>query len=406
MIAWRWLRSPPPDVLEVALGAHDHLAAAGAVALLDAVDAVDDPRRREVGRRHDLHQFVDGCVGVLQQVQAGVDDLVEVVRRDVGGHADRDAAGAVDQQVGQLAGQDQRLLLAAVVVGTEIDRLLVDVGDHLVRDLGQPDLGVAHGRRVVAVDRAEVALAVDQHVPHREVLGQPHDGVVDRLVAVRVVLADDVADDTGRLLVRPVPVVAQLVHRVQDAAMHGFQSVTCVGQCTPHDDAHRVVEVAPPHLLFEADGQGFFGELGHAGGMGGALKRAILRVRQPCRGQQQNRGKSALSYGAPEDASVDCVRTCGTIVWTYSVNGHLNRSFLAARLRLFPPKRRTMKKLNQVAMLFAAAALTSGSALAAAHMGGAMPVLPWLPTAATASTTGRTAQAAGVEEQHAGTLLA
>src|SRR4051812_15154734 len=35
-----------------------------------------------------------------------------------------------------------------------------------------------------------------------------------------------------------------------------------------------------------------------------------------------------------------------------------------------------MKKLNQVAMLFAAAALTSGSAFAAAHMGGAMPVPP------------------------------
>jgi hypothetical protein len=42
--------------------------------------------------------------GVAQQVQAGVDHLVEVVRRDVGGHAHRDAGRAVDQQVGQRAG--------------------------------------------------------------------------------------------------------------------------------------------------------------------------------------------------------------------------------------------------------------------------------------------------------------
>jgi hypothetical protein len=50
---------------------------------------------------------------------------------------------------------------------------------------------------VVSVDRSEVALAVHQHVAHREVLRHAHDGVVDRLVAVRVVLADHVADDAG-----------------------------------------------------------------------------------------------------------------------------------------------------------------------------------------------------------------
>ena len=47
------------DVLEVALGAHDHLAAPGAVALAHAGQAVDDSGGREVGRRDDLHQLVD-----------------------------------------------------------------------------------------------------------------------------------------------------------------------------------------------------------------------------------------------------------------------------------------------------------------------------------------------------------
>jgi hypothetical protein len=103
-------------------------------------------------------------LGIAQQVQAGVHHLVEVVRRDVGGHAHRDAAEPVDQQVGQLARQHQRFFFGAVVVGPEIDGFLVDVGQQLVGDLGQADFGVAHGRGVVAVDRAEVALAVDQHV--------------------------------------------------------------------------------------------------------------------------------------------------------------------------------------------------------------------------------------------------
>ena len=202
-------------------------------------------------------------LGMAQQVQAGVDHFVEVVRRNVGRHAHRDAAGAVDQQIRQFARQYQRFFFAAVVIGAEIDRFLVDIGQHFVRNLGQPNFGVAHGGRVVAVDRTEIALAVDQHVAHREVLRQPHDGVVDRLVAVRVVLADHVAHDTGRLLVGPVPVVVELVHRIQHAPMHRLEAVPSVGQGASHDHAHGVVEVAAPHFLFEADGQSFFGERGH-----------------------------------------------------------------------------------------------------------------------------------------------
>ena len=96
---------------------------------------------------------------------------------------------------GSRVGRTSGSFSLAVVVRAEVDRFLVDVGEHLVRDLGQADLGVAHRRGVVAVDRAEVALAVDQHVAQREVLRHAHDRVVDRLVAVRVVLADHVADD-------------------------------------------------------------------------------------------------------------------------------------------------------------------------------------------------------------------
>ena len=42
------------------------------------------------------------------------------------------------------------------------------------------DLGVAHRRRRIAVDRAEIALPVDQRHAHRERLRHAHHGVVDR----------------------------------------------------------------------------------------------------------------------------------------------------------------------------------------------------------------------------------
>ena len=65
------------------------------------------------GPRHDLGQLVDGDFRVVEMGDAGVDDLAQVVRRDVGGHADGDAARAVHQQVGELGRQHHRLLEAS-----------------------------------------------------------------------------------------------------------------------------------------------------------------------------------------------------------------------------------------------------------------------------------------------------
>ena len=165
-----------------------------------------------------LHQGFGADRRVVDVGAAGGEDFAEVVRRDVGRHADRDPAGAVDQDVGEARGQDHRLGPRRVVIGREIDRVLVDVAEQEVGDLGQPRLGVAFGRRRIRVHRAEIALAVDQRHAHRPALGHPGEGVVDRLVAVRVIVTHRVADDLGRLAVRaagdePASWLAQRIRR-------------------------------------------------------------------------------------------------------------------------------------------------------------------------------------------------
>ena len=89
------------NVFKVALGAHHHTAAASAVAVFDAGNAVNQAACWKVGRWNNLHQLINAGFGLAQQVQASVYHLVEVVRRNVGGHAHRNTARAVDQQVGQ-----------------------------------------------------------------------------------------------------------------------------------------------------------------------------------------------------------------------------------------------------------------------------------------------------------------
>ena len=110
---------------------------------------------------------------------------------------------------------------------------------------------VAHRRCRVVVDRAEVALTVDERVAQRERLRHAHERVVDRGVAVRVVLAHHVADRRRGLLVRPVRLQAGLVHAVEHAAVHRLQPVAHIRQGARDDDRHRVVEEARAHLLLE-----------------------------------------------------------------------------------------------------------------------------------------------------------
>ena len=185
-----------------------------------------------VGKSGPVTTFISFSIGVsgssTRQHQR-VDDLGEVVGRDVGGHAHGDARRAVDEEVRDARGQDDGLLLVVVVVRDEVDGVLVDVGEHLVRDPRHARLGVAHGRRRIAVDGAEVALAVDERVAQGELLDHPHERVVDRRSRrAGWYLPMHVADDARRLLVAAVPRQPEVLHGVEHAPVHGLEAVADV----------------------------------------------------------------------------------------------------------------------------------------------------------------------------------
>jgi hypothetical protein len=72
---------------------------------------------------------------------------------------------------------------------------------------------------------------------------------------VRVEVAHDIADDRRGFAERPVPVVAVLLHRVENSTMYRLQPVAHIGQRPRDDDAHGVIEIGAPHLLFDRDGR-------------------------------------------------------------------------------------------------------------------------------------------------------
>ena len=193
--------------------------------------------------------------GVVEQEQEAVDGFAQVVRRNVGGHSDRDSRSPVQQEVGDAGRQDDRFAHRFVVVGLELDGVLVDVGQQLFGQPGHAHLGVPHGRRRVSVDRAEIALSVHQWLPHGEFLGEPHDRVVNGRLSVGMVLADDVADDPSRFLVGFVVDIPQLLHGKKHPAMNRFQAVPHVRQRPSDDHGHGVVQVRGLHFLFDIDGE-------------------------------------------------------------------------------------------------------------------------------------------------------
>ena len=135
----------------------------------------------------------------------------------------------------------------------------------------EPRLGVPHRRGRIAVDRAEVALAVDQRVAHVEVLRHAHQRVVDRRVAVGVEVAHHLADDLGALAVAARRRQPHRLHAVQHAAMRRLQPVAHVGQRSSNDYAHGVIHVRPLHFVFDVDGDVSGDEVGHGVGFRSGL---------------------------------------------------------------------------------------------------------------------------------------
>ena len=205
---------------------------------------------------------------MVDDVIDGVADLAQVVRRHVSRHAHGNPGRPVDQQVGHPRRQYLWLLEGIVEVVGEIHGLLVDVRQHFVGNGREPGLGVAHGRRGVAVDAAEVALPVDQRRPHGEHLGHTHQRVVYRPVAVGVELAQHLADNTRALAVLAPRADSHVVHGVKDPPLHGLQAVPHVRQRPGHDNRHRVGQIRLAHLVLDGSQRKFsawllWGRRGH-----------------------------------------------------------------------------------------------------------------------------------------------
>ena len=165
------------------------------------------------------------------------------MRRNIGRHAHGDAAGTIGEKVGEETRKNLRLLLFPVVGRDKIDGTFVEALHQAQRRLRQARFCITIGSGVIAVDIPEVPLPVDKRITQREILRQAHHGIINRLVAMRMVLTDNVADHAGRFLVRIGRVQLELAHRPQQAAVDRLQPVPKIRQRARGNRAQRIDEI-------------------------------------------------------------------------------------------------------------------------------------------------------------------
>ncbi len=175
------------------------------------------------------------------------------MRRNVGRHTNRNAAGPIDQQIGIACRQNGGFLFRTVIIVREIDRVFVKIGQQRLCHTGQAALCVTHGSGRIGVHRAKVALTIDQGNPHRPVLRHAGERVVNRAVAMRVIRTHHFADNFGRFAIRSAGGVAAHLSRVQNAPVNRLQTIAHIGQGARHDYTHRIIEVAGFHLIDDVD---------------------------------------------------------------------------------------------------------------------------------------------------------
>ena len=224
-------------------------AASGFVCVFDTLRSHDDATRWEVRSRKHFHKLFRGDVGVVNHHAYGFGNLAQIVRRDVGGHANGNTRGTVYQEVWKTGREYGRLCQGLVVVWLHINGIFIEVGKHLHGGASQTSLGITHGCRWIAINGAKVTMTVNERQAHREVLRHTHHGIVNGRVSVWVILTHNFTDGPCGLFMRFIRGNTGFVHSIENAAVHWFKSVTHIRKCTGNDDGHGVLQERRAHFV-------------------------------------------------------------------------------------------------------------------------------------------------------------
>ena len=234
-----------PEVLDLPFTAQTERPASRGIGICDTVARLNDHAAgREIRARNIIEQRVIARIRRLDQMDTGIHQLCDIMRRNIGRHTHRNPRRAIGQKAWELCRQNNRLGQTTIIVIAEINRVFVQTLQHRLSDKGHARFGVSRGRRVVAVDIAEVPLTIHQRVAHRKILRQTRHRVIDRSIPVRVEIPHRVARDFRGLQELAIGRQLEPVHRIENASMHRFQTIARVRKGAVHNGGQSIGQIA------------------------------------------------------------------------------------------------------------------------------------------------------------------
>ena len=140
------------ELLYAGFAAHFHITAARLKVLSNSRATADRAAGRKIRALHVFHQLVQRDVRVLDLRADSIDNFSKIVRRNIGGHANRDAGSTIDKKVRKRRWKNCRFGARFIVIGDKVDRVLVHVSHECGAQMRHPRFGVTHGRRRIAFD--------------------------------------------------------------------------------------------------------------------------------------------------------------------------------------------------------------------------------------------------------------
>ena len=235
---------PATKILDCPFRADAEAAAPRRISLRNCRWWIDNqPTRRQIRPLHIVEQGHIISFGLVDQMNRRIDHFGGVVRRNVRRHPHGNPARAIGEQIGEQPRHDFGLFVFPVICGAIVDRAVVKPRHQVDGNRRQPRFGIAIRRGIVAVDIAEIALSVDQWITQRECLREADHRVINRLVAMRMIFADNIADNARALLVATRRIELEQAHRPEQAAVDRLQPVAQIGERPCGDRRHRINEI-------------------------------------------------------------------------------------------------------------------------------------------------------------------
>ena len=151
-------------LFDLGSGADHYPASARGVSLKDARRTVDGSVCREVRTFDVFHKLGNGTLGVIHTVDSGVNDLTEIVGRDICRHTDSDSDSSIYKEVREAGGKNAGLSSSVIEVRHKVNDLFFKVSHKRVSYLRHSRLGVTVSRSTVSVNRTEVSVTFNKGI--------------------------------------------------------------------------------------------------------------------------------------------------------------------------------------------------------------------------------------------------